>query len=125
MHSIRDILKQDQTGFMSLQNSPSCTDMALLLAFGPKLDPVALELWLHLERSKPWTKQAFKLARHLRWRHLNGDYDDENYEQYSVKQEKFMVPDQARLDVRAMYAQLAAGKKITTNNGEYEWLNGG
>lgn len=125
MHSIRDILKQDRTGFMSLQNWPQCSDMALLIAFGPKIDPLALEIWLGLEGTKSWTQTAFKVARHLRYRSLTGVYAGMPTVEYSVKQERITIPQAAIEDATAIYEQVISGKRVTDRAGDYEWLNGG
>ena len=110
---------------MSLQNWPQCSDMALLIAFGPPVDPLALELWLNLEGTKSWTQHAFKTARHLRYRALTGVYEGLPTVEYSVKQERMIIPQAAIEDATAIYEQVIAGERVTDRAGDYEWLNGG
>lgn len=116
-NSFRKILHEDSVGFMSLQNAPSHYDAALLLAFGPRLDPLAWQLWCELEGSKTWTKCVIRTARTIRWRMMEDEYGSDRVP-YEVMLEKFEVPPQSIDDAKQIAVDFMKGIMPK------DWLNG-
>ena len=112
-------MKQDRTGFFSLQNSPVISDAVLLLAFGPKLDPVALELYYFTEGNKRWVQVMRHMAKHMRWRYPP-DFQSVMMIEHTVKQVTFKLPIEAFFDGK-LTTNLYYNKCINKPN---DWMNG-
>lgn len=120
MHSIRDILYKQRTGFFSGRGT-TLPDAIMLLTFGTPVDPVALDLYYDVHSTQKWAQDLRYFVRHYRW--LYGDYKNKTkYDKHmmtthTVLNETFESPIVAyfaiKLDTSLLYKGLI----------EYPWVN--
>jgi hypothetical protein len=122
MHSIRDILYKQRTGFFSGRGT-TLSDAVMLLAFGPSVDPVALDLYYDVNSTKKWVKLLRYFVRHYRWLYADKikNRDSVMMIKHTVLNETFELPLEAyfeiRLEVSLVYKDLIECPWANMNGG--------
>ncbi|SRR6056297_2923189 len=122
MHSIRDILYTQRTGFFSGRGT-TLGDAVMLLAFGPPVDPVALDLYYDVFGTTKWTKYLRYFVRHYRWLYADKikNRDSIMMIQHTVLNETFELPLEAytaiRIDTLLAYRGLINCPWVSMNGG--------